>query len=54
MREVRSRARERMRWTLAAGMGALSLLLIPGALGLLWQRAVRLRPGASSAARKPQ
>jgi zinc/manganese transport system permease protein len=54
MREVRSRARERMRWMLSAGMVALALLLMPGTLGLLWQGASRLRPVASSAAREPQ
>jgi zinc/manganese transport system permease protein len=54
MREVRSRARERMRWTLGAGMIALSLLLMPGALGLLRQGTARLRLAASSAPREPQ
>jgi zinc/manganese transport system permease protein len=54
MREVRSRARERMRWMLSAGMVALALLLMPGTLGLLWQGAARLRPAANSAAREPQ
>jgi zinc/manganese transport system permease protein len=54
MREVTSRARARVRWMLSAGMVALALLLMPGALGLLGQGAVRLRPAASSAAREPQ
>src|SRR5206468_4320520 len=42
MREVRARARERVRWMLGAGMVALALLLVPGALGLLRQRAAML------------
>jgi zinc/manganese transport system permease protein len=46
MREVRSRARERMRWLLGAGMVALALLLMSGAFGLLRQGAARLRPVA--------
>jgi zinc/manganese transport system permease protein len=46
MREVRSRARERVRWMLGAGMVALALLLAPGALGLLRQGAARSRPQA--------
>jgi zinc/manganese transport system permease protein len=50
MREVRSRARERLRWMWGGGMVALALLLMPGALGLLQRGAARLRP----AARKPQ
>jgi zinc/manganese transport system permease protein len=50
MREVRSRARERVRWRLSAGMVVLALLLMPGTLGLLRQGATRLRPAAS----KPQ
>jgi zinc/manganese transport system permease protein len=50
MHEVRSRARERVRWRLSAGMVALALLLMPGALGLLQQGAARFRP----AAREPQ
>ena len=50
MREVRSRARERIRWMLGAGMVVLALLLVPGALGLLRQRAAGFRP----AAREPQ
>jgi zinc/manganese transport system permease protein len=50
MREVRSRARARVRWPLGAGMVVLALLLMPGALGLLRQGAARLRP----AAREPQ
>jgi zinc/manganese transport system permease protein len=54
MSEVHSRARERVRWTLGAGMVVLALLLMPGALGLLRQAATRLGPAASSAAREPQ
>lgn len=54
MREVRSRARERVRWMLGAGMVVLALLLMPGSLGLLRQGAARSRPAASSAAREPQ
>ena len=50
MHEVRSRARERVRWRLSAGMVALALLLMPGSLGLLQQGTARLRP----AARAPQ
>jgi zinc/manganese transport system permease protein len=50
MHEVRSRARERVRWRLSAGMVVLALLLMPGTLGLLQQGAARLRP----AAREPQ
>ena len=46
MREVRSRARERVRWIAGAGMVALAVLLMPGALGLLRQGAARLRPVA--------
>jgi zinc/manganese transport system permease protein len=47
MSEVRSRARERVRWMVGAGMVALALLLMPGALGLLRQRAARLGPAKS-------
>jgi len=47
MREVRSRARERVRWRLSVGMVVLALLLMPGTLGLLRQAAARLRPAAS-------
>jgi hypothetical protein len=47
MSEVRSRARERVRWTLSAGMVVLALLLMPGALGLLRQCAARLGPAKS-------
>ncbi len=54
MREVRSRARERVRWTLGAGMVVLALLLMPGAFGLLRQGAARLGPAARSAVREPQ
>ena len=50
MREVRSRARERVRWLLGVGMVALAMLLMPGTLGLLQQGAARLRP----VAREPQ
>jgi zinc/manganese transport system permease protein len=50
MREVRARARERVRWLLGAGMVAFAVLLVPGTLGLLRQGAARLRPAAS----KPQ
>jgi zinc/manganese transport system permease protein len=46
MREVRSRARERIRWMLGAGMAVLALLLMPGALGLLRQRAAKSRLAA--------
>jgi zinc/manganese transport system permease protein len=35
MREVRSRARERVRWIVAAGVLALALVLVPGAVSLL-------------------
>jgi zinc/manganese transport system permease protein len=52
MREVRSRARERMRWMLSTGMVAFALLLVPGALGVLRQHTARRRPTASSAARE--
>jgi zinc/manganese transport system permease protein len=54
MREVRSRARERVRWRLGAGMVALALLLMPGALGLLWQSVARVRPMASPRQQSPQ
>jgi zinc/manganese transport system permease protein len=47
MSEVRSRARERVRWMLGAGMVMLALLLMPGALGLLRQGAARLGPAKS-------
>jgi zinc/manganese transport system permease protein len=47
MHEVRSRARERVRWRLSAGMLVLALLLMPGTLGLLRQASARLRPAAS-------
>jgi len=35
MREVRARARERVRWIIAAGMLALALVVVPGAASLL-------------------
>jgi zinc/manganese transport system permease protein len=44
MREVRSRARERVRWTLSAGMVALALLLMPAVPGLLRRAAAKLLP----------
>jgi zinc/manganese transport system permease protein len=47
MREVRSRARERMRWTASAVFLVCAFLIAPGALGLVRRNAarVRLRPG---------
>jgi zinc/manganese transport system permease protein len=50
MREVRSRARERISWTLAAGMVALAVVLTPGVFGLFRQGAAGFRP----AERQPQ
>jgi zinc/manganese transport system permease protein len=44
MREVRSRARERVRWTLSACMVALALLLMPAVPGLLRRAAAKLLP----------
>jgi len=35
MREVRARARERIRWIAGGGLLALALLIVPGAMGLL-------------------
>ena len=40
MREVRSRARERARWVIGAGLLGLACFIMPGSLGLL-RRAVR-------------
>jgi zinc/manganese transport system permease protein len=54
MHEVRSRARERVRWMVGAGMVVLALLLMPGALGLLRQGGARLGPAARSAVRESQ
>ena len=47
MREVRSRARERIRWIAGAAFILCALLIAPGALGLVRRNAarVRLRPG---------
>ena len=47
MREVRARARERIRWTAGAAFLVCALLIVPGALGLVWRNAarMRLRPG---------
>jgi zinc/manganese transport system permease protein len=50
MREVRSRARERIRWILAAGMVALAVVLTPGVFGLFRQGGAGFRP----AERQPQ
>src|SRR5215212_8518755 len=36
MREVRVRARERIRWGAGAGLLAIALLMMPGAVGRLW------------------
>jgi zinc/manganese transport system permease protein len=44
MREVRARARERVRWIVGAGMLALALLVVPGAVSLLRQWQVRRAP----------
>jgi zinc/manganese transport system permease protein len=38
MREVRSRARERLRWFLGPVMLVLGFLIAPGALGFLWRK----------------
>ena len=43
MREVRSRARERVRWIAGAALLALALLMTPGALALLRRGAARAR-----------
>jgi len=53
MREVTSRARERVRWMWGVGLFVLALLLMPGAFGLLRQSTAKLRPAASSAVREP-
>jgi zinc/manganese transport system permease protein len=47
MREVRSRARERIRWIAGAAFILCALLIAPGALGLVRRNAarMRLRPG---------
>lgn len=49
MREVRSRARERVRWMVGAGLLVVALLAAPGGFGLLrgGVARVRLRAGAS-------
>jgi zinc/manganese transport system permease protein len=47
MREVRSRARERIRWMAGAALLVCAFLIAPGALGLVRRSAARarLRPG---------
>ena len=44
MREVRARARERVRWIVGVGMLALALLVVPGTVSLLRQWQVRRAP----------
>jgi zinc/manganese transport system permease protein len=44
MREVRSRARERMRWVAGPAMLALALLIAPGMLARLRRRAHKAAP----------
>jgi zinc/manganese transport system permease protein len=41
MREVRSRARERLRWAMGPIMLGLGLLIAPGVLGFAWRRLSR-------------
>jgi zinc/manganese transport system permease protein len=48
MREVRSRARERTRWMIGAGLLMLALIVVPESLGLL-RRAVRRNATGASA-----
>ena len=48
MHEVRSRARERTRWVIGAGLLGLAVVLLPGSLGLLRRVVRRNAKGASA------